>query len=80
MKPGVSVVIPVYNEGEAIMPCLDRILRAVTLPCEVLVVYDMPEDTTVPYIEKAAWPTRGCAAVLNTYGPRPGERDPVRLR
>src|SRR5690349_7435335 len=54
MKPGVSVVIPVYNEGEAIMPCLDRILQAVTLPCEVLVVYDMPDYTTVPYIEKAS--------------------------
>jgi glycosyltransferase involved in cell wall biosynthesis len=71
MKPGVSVVIPVYNEGEAIMPCLDRILRAVTLPCEVLVVYDMPEDTTVPYIEKAALADARVRGVLNTYGPGP---------
>ena len=30
--PRVSVVIPVYNEGEAIVPCLDRILQAVRLP------------------------------------------------
>jgi dolichol-phosphate mannosyltransferase len=28
----VSVVIPVYNEGEAIVPCLERILRAVRMP------------------------------------------------
>ena len=27
-------------------PCLDRILEAVTLPCEVLVVYDTRDDTT----------------------------------
>ena len=62
------------------MPCLDRILRAVTLPCEVLVVYDMPEDTTVPYIEKASLADSRVRGVLNVYGPRPGERDPVRLR
>jgi len=71
MKPGVSVVIPVYNEGEAIMPCLDRILRAVTLPCEVLVVYDMPGDTTVPYIEKASLADSRIRGVLNTYGRGP---------
>ncbi len=49
ITPRVSVVIPVYNEGESIVRCLDRILREVLLPAEVLVVHDMPEDTTVPY-------------------------------
>jgi dolichol-phosphate mannosyltransferase len=71
MKPDVTVVIPVYNEGEAIMPCLDRILRAVTLPCEVLVVYDMTEDTTVPYIEKASLADFRVRGVLNVYGRGP---------
>ena len=71
MKPEVTVVIPVYNEGEAIMPCLDRILRAVTSPCEVLVVYDMPEDTTVPYIEKASKADARVRGVLNVYGRGP---------
>ena len=52
MTPRVSIVIPVYNEGEDIVPCLDRILECVTLPCEVLVVYDDAEDTTAPYVEK----------------------------
>jgi len=71
MKPDVTVVIPVYNEGEVIMPCLDRILRAVTLPCEVLVVYDMAEDTTVPYIEKASRADSRVRGVLNLYGRGP---------
>ncbi len=52
MKPQVSVIVLAYNEGEAIVPCLERILTSVELPCEVLVVYDSPEDTTVPWIEK----------------------------
>ena len=42
-QPRVSVIVTAYNEGEAIVPCLDRIFEAVTLPCEVLVVYDTPE-------------------------------------
>jgi dolichol-phosphate mannosyltransferase len=71
MKPKVSVVIPVYNEGESIVPCLQRILAAVMSTSEVLVVYDMPEDTTVPYAEQAARTDRRVRPVLNTYGRGP---------
>ena len=38
----VSVVIPAYNEGEAIVPVLERIFESVLLPCEALVVVDKP--------------------------------------
>jgi dolichol-phosphate mannosyltransferase len=71
MKPEVTVVIPVYNEGEAILPCLDRILRAVSSPCEILIVYDMPDDSTVPYIEKASRADSRVRGVLNVYGRGP---------
>ncbi len=50
-RPRVTVVIPAYNEGTDIVPVLDRLLEAVTLPCEVLVVVDFPEDTTIPAID-----------------------------
>jgi dolichol-phosphate mannosyltransferase len=71
MKPRISVVIPAYNEGEGIVPCLDRIFEAVTLPCEVRVVYDSAEDTTVPYLEKYAREEPRLVPTLNTYGPGP---------
>jgi glycosyltransferase involved in cell wall biosynthesis len=71
MKPRVSIVIPVYQEGEHIVGCLERILREVALPCEVLVVHDMPEDTTVPYVQKVAEEDDRVRAVLNTYGRGP---------
>jgi dolichol-phosphate mannosyltransferase len=71
MKPRVSVVIPAYNEDDNIVTCLDRILEAVALPCEVLVVYDTPEDTTVPYLEKYARADPRVVPLLNTYGPGP---------
>ena len=69
--PAVSVVIPVYNEGGSIVACLDRILREVRLPSEVLVVHDTPDDTTVPYARKVAEDDPRVRTVLNTYGRGP---------
>jgi dolichol-phosphate mannosyltransferase len=71
MKPRVSVVIPVYNEDETIVTNLDRVFEAVRLPSEVLVVYDTPEDTTVPYLEKYARAESRLVPTLNEYGPGP---------
>lgn len=71
MTPRVSVVIPVYNEGEAVIRPLERILTEVLLPSEILVVHDTPEDTTVPYVEKMAERDPRVRAVLNTYGRGP---------
>jgi glycosyltransferase involved in cell wall biosynthesis len=69
--PRVSVVIPVYDEGEAIVACVHRMLSGVTLPCEMLVVYDDPADTTVPYAEKCAKQDPRVVPMLNTNGPGP---------
>jgi glycosyltransferase involved in cell wall biosynthesis len=70
-RPRVSVVIPAYNEGENITPCLDRIFEAVQLPCELLVVFDSADDNTVPYLEKYAKDEPRLKPTLNTYGPGP---------
>jgi len=70
-EPRVSVVIPAYQEGENIMAVLDRVFEAVTLPCEVLVVYDTPEDSTVAYLEKYCENEERLVPTLNTIGPGP---------
>lgn len=67
----VSVVIPVHNEGEAIVPCLDRILQGVRSPCEILVVYDDPNDATVAYLEKYSQSEPRVIPVLNGHGAGP---------
>jgi dolichol-phosphate mannosyltransferase len=67
----VSVVIPAYNEGEGIGPCLDRIFEAVRLPCEVLVVVDSLDDSTMPYLEKYAADEPRLRPTVNTYGRGP---------
>jgi glycosyltransferase involved in cell wall biosynthesis len=51
--PALSVVIPVYNEGDNVVPTLTGIYEQVrSNPVEVLVVHDFDEDTTVPVVER----------------------------
>jgi dolichol-phosphate mannosyltransferase len=71
LKPRVSIIVTAYNEGEQIVACIDRILESVSLPCEVLVVYDSADDTTAPYVEKYQVEDPRVLPTLNTYGPGP---------
>jgi dolichol-phosphate mannosyltransferase len=51
--PALSVVIPVYNEGENVAPTLRGVVEQTrTRPLEVLVVHDFDEDTTVPVVKR----------------------------
>ena len=70
-RPRVSIVIPAYNEGDAIAPCLDRILAGVQLPCEVIVVYDDDEDSTVAPLRRYVENDPRVVPMLNTYGRSP---------
>ena len=55
MNPGLlSIVMPVFNEGEAAEPVLRAMTKAVSARHEILVVYDFDEDPTVPVIERLA--------------------------
>jgi glycosyltransferase involved in cell wall biosynthesis len=67
----VSVVIPVYQEGAAVLRPLRRLLGEVALPCEVLVVHDSADDSTVPYLRRVAARDPRVRAVHNTYGRGP---------
>lgn len=44
----ISLVIPVYNEADNILPLLERLSSNVKGPHETLLVYDFEEDTTIP--------------------------------
>ncbi|MGD0449091.1 MAG: glycosyltransferase family 2 protein [Candidatus Dormibacteria bacterium] len=69
--PRVSVVVPVYNEGPRISDFLDRVFEAVTLPCELLAVYDEPSDTTVTFLREYAEREVRLHPLHNTYGRGP---------
>lgn len=66
--PELSIVLPVYNEGESIERVLRGISAAVRAPHEVLIVYDFDEDTTVPVVRALA-PELACVRLhRNTLG------------
>jgi len=67
----VSIVIPAYNEGEQVRTVLDRIFESVRLPCEVLVVVDTTDDTTIPVVGEYALKEPRVRHLVNTYGRGP---------
>jgi dolichol-phosphate mannosyltransferase len=69
--PKVSVVVPAYNEGSHITPVLDRIFESVRLQCEVLVVVDSPDDTTIPVVTAYSEKEPRLRYIINTYGRGP---------
>jgi glycosyltransferase involved in cell wall biosynthesis len=71
MTPRVSVVIPVANEESTIIDTLDRIFESVTLPCEVLVVYDTPQDKTAAVLAQYSMTDARVKPTMNTHGRGP---------
>jgi dolichol-phosphate mannosyltransferase len=67
--PRLSIVIPAYNESASIVPCLERILEAVSWPCEVLVVVDFAEDSTRAALND--YPDARVRVVISSYGRGP---------
>jgi glycosyltransferase involved in cell wall biosynthesis len=71
MPPGVeliSLVVPVYNEADNIVPLLREIQAVLDEPHEVLLVYDFPEDNTLPAVAAMQPPCPAVRLVHNTQG------------
>ena len=71
MRPTASIVIPAYNEGEAIRPLLEDIARTIKTDFESLVVYDDPSDTTAPVVRAISEQDPRVKPTLNTDGRGP---------
>lgn len=54
MNPLVSIVIPVYNAGEHIKPCLDTLTQQTLKEIEIICVLDCPTDGTDKVVEAYA--------------------------
>ena len=52
--PELSVILPVYNEGEAVEPVLRALSAGIRTLHELVVVYDFDGDTTVPVVARLA--------------------------
>jgi glycosyltransferase involved in cell wall biosynthesis len=68
VAPVVSIVLPVYNEGEAVAPVLQALSSALATPHELVVVYDFDGDTTVPVVARLAEEIPGLRGLRNDLG------------
>ena len=71
MIPRVSIIVTAYEEGEEIVPYLDRLLESVMIPCEVLVVYDSETDSTAPWVVEYSKKDARVVPTFNSYGRGP---------
>lgn len=67
-NPELSIVIPVYNEGEAIVPILRNLEAGLKTTHEILIVYDFDEDTTVPPVRALATELPNLRGLRNDIG------------
>ncbi len=48
----LGIVVPVYNEGKNIKSLFDEIESDISIPKQVMIVYDSPDDDTLPVVER----------------------------
>jgi dolichol-phosphate mannosyltransferase len=66
--PELAIILPVYNEGEAVEPVLRGLMAGVRARYELVVVYDFDGDTTVPVIARLASEIPGLRGLRNDLG------------
>ncbi len=64
----LSMVMPVFKEGEAIEPVIRALTNGVATPHEILVVYDFDEDPTVPVIARLSAELPAVRGLRNDFG------------
>lgn len=64
----ISLVVPVFQEAENIQPFLRDLEARLAEPHEVLLVYDFPEDSTLPAVRAMEPPCPTVRLVHNTLG------------
>jgi len=69
--PSISVIIPAFEEGEAVVAGLINLSREIQQPKEILVVVDNPSDSTVAPVKKLSEEHPSIRLVVNTYGAGP---------
>ena len=69
--PSISVIIPAFEEGEAVVAGLTNLSREIKQANEILVVVDNSIDSTVAPVNKLSEEYPSIRVVVNTYGAGP---------
>ena len=71
IEAAVSVVIPAYREDAGIGRVLDRLLDAISLEHEILVVVDFGDDPTVEAVRQHVGDSLRVRTLVSSYGRGP---------
>lgn len=66
-----TIVIPAYNEGQSIIPGLERIIACVSADVAVFVVVDSESDTTKYPVDQFSKKHTNVSLLVNTFGRGP---------
>lgn len=64
----LSIVMPVYNEGAVIQETIKRLESAVKAPHELLIIYDMEDDTTIKPVKNLGRIYKNIKLIKNSFG------------
>jgi glycosyltransferase involved in cell wall biosynthesis len=64
----LTLVLPVYNEGDAVIPVVSTLFLTVHYPFKLLIVYDSENDKTISTIEKIRQYFKEIYLVQNKWG------------
>ena len=79
-KPLVSIVLPVYNAGEYLRPCLDTLVNQTLRDIEIICVLDCPTDGSDKVVEEYAEKDDRIVVIKNEKNLNIGESRNVGLR
>lgn len=64
----LTIIIPVYNEGENVKLAIPQIEKKVKIPHQIFLVYDFPEDNTVPVVKTLQKKFKNLKLLKNSVG------------
>lgn len=64
----LTIIMPVYNEGENVKKAIPQIEKKVKIPHKILLVYDFPEDNTIPPAKELGKKYKNIELVRNNVG------------
>ena len=67
-KVNISIILPVYNEGENITRQILVLEKKIEGLFEILVIYDFNEDNTIPYVKKLQQKYKQLHLLKNNFG------------
>lgn len=67
-KVEVTLIVPVYEERDSIVPFIKEVVRTVRIPFQVCIIYDHPEDSTLEKMEEVLSIDPTVLFIKNIYG------------